>query len=240
MLTPQTFARIVLLTTALAATGGAQPWKDKLIAQWNEQEARQVLTESPWAKTVTPTLDTSPSAQPRVGMGGGGIGMGGIGIGLPGMGRRGGMSGSGRVPNGNGTPDPAEMPTLTLRWASAMPVSAAELIAHEVNAPTVDPDHYAIAVYGFPSNLIAGDPASVGAELKKHAAIKREGKKEMKPSSVEVRMHDDGPVILYLFSRHDEITSKDKQLTFAAQIGRLKFAQDFFADEMVYQGRPEL
>src|SRR6185295_12542498 len=79
-----------------------QAWKDKRIPEWNEDDAKQVLTDSPWAKTVKPTM-TRPAqnSQRRSGgvMGrGGGIGMGGVGIGLPGMGgggRRGGMGGGG-------------------------------------------------------------------------------------------------------------------------------------------------
>jgi len=187
-------------------------------------------------KTVTPAPDGSGRlGQPRVGMGPGGIGIGGVGMGLPGMGRR----GMGRGSNDGATPDSGQMPALTLRWVSALPLSSAQLIAHELNAPSVDEDHYAIAVYGLPSGMIKGDPNNLGAELKNRATIKREGKKDMKPSSVEVLMRDDGPVILYLFPRSNEISRKDK-LEFDAEVGRLKFTQDFFPDEMVYQGKLEL
>ncbi|MGA2040039.1 MAG: hypothetical protein ABSH42_12250 [Bryobacteraceae bacterium] len=227
----------------LAIAGGAamaadsQPWKDKQIAEWTVEEARQVLTESPWAKTVTPSPDGSGRlGQSRAGMGAPGLGIGGIGLGLPGMGRRGGM---GRGSNDAGSTDSGQMPALTLRWISALPMSSALLITHEPNAPSVDEDHYAIAVYGVPSGIVHGDPDNLGAELKNRAAIKREGKKDMKPSSVEVLLRDDGPVIIYLFPRTNEITRKDK-VEFDAEIGRLKFAQDFFPDEMIYQGKLEL
>ena len=81
---------------ALAAvTAGAQVWKDKLIAEWTAEEARQVLTEAPWAKTVTPVPapvagGSGGAGQPRVGMSAGGLGIGGTG-----MGRRGGRGGDG-------------------------------------------------------------------------------------------------------------------------------------------------
>jgi hypothetical protein len=226
-----------LVISAVATTSaGAQAWKDKQIAEWTPDEARQVLTESPWAKSVAPTLD-SGGVQPRAGLGSGGIGMGGVGIGIPGMGRR--RMGSGQGTNGSANPDPGQIPALTVRWASAMPVSAAELIAHEVNAPSVDEDHYAIAVYGIPGSMIKGDPNSLGEELKKHATIKREGKKDMKPSSAQILIHDEGPVFLYLFPRSTEITRKDK-LEFDAEVGRLKFAAAFLPEEMVYAGKLEL
>jgi hypothetical protein len=221
-----------------AVTADAQVWKDKLIANWTVEEARQVLTDSPWAKTVTPTPDgTSRLGQSRVGMSPGGIAIGGVGIGLPGMGRHGGM---GRGASDSGSQDQGPIPALTLRWISALPVSSAEVIVHEMNAPSADEDHYAIAVYGLPGGALHGDPDSLGAELKNHAAIKRDGKKDLKPSSVEVLMRDDGPVIVYLFPRANEISRKDKRLGFDAEIGRLKLAQDFTPDEMVYQGKLEL
>ena len=235
MIEKQICAWTVLLAAGGAAlAAGDQPWKDKLIAQWSAEEARQVLTESPWAKTVTPepVAAAAGSGQQRAG-----IGLGGMGIG---MSRRGGRGGAGRAPDDSGSADAGPPPTLTLRWASAMPVIAAELIAREANAPSVDENSYAIAVYGLPGRMIHGDPRKLGAELKKRAAIKREGKRDMRPSSVEVLMHDEGPLILYLFSRSAEITRRDSQLEFDAEIGRLKLAPVFLPGEMVYQGKLEL
>jgi len=230
----QVCAWMALLAAGGAAqTAGEPVWKDKLIAEWTAGEARQVLTDSPWAKPVTPSASgAAAGGQQRVGMGAGGVGIGGMG-----MGRHGGR---GRGSIGAAGADAGPMPALTLRWASAMPTIAAELIAREVNAPSVDESQYAIAVYGLPGRMIHGDPNKMGGELKKHAAIKREGKKDMKPSSVEVLMHDEGPVILYLFPRSNEITREDQQLDFDAEIGGLKLAQSFIPGEMVYQGKLEL
>src|SRR5579864_3548876 len=148
-----------------------QPWKGKQIAEWNEDDAKQVLTDSPWAKTAKPTIERSAqNSQRRSGGGmgrGGGIGMGGVGIGLPGMGRRGGMGGpgGGGYPGGGrrgGTDDgastaPNESPTLKLRWESAFPIREAELKARDTSAPTLDANHYAIAVYGVPSRMASAD-----------------------------------------------------------------------------------
>lgn len=76
----------------------AQPWKEKPAADWTEDEAKQVLTKSPWAQEAKP--DYAPrrnNSGPRIGTGGGypggGGGMGRVGVGFPGgggMGRRGG------------------------------------------------------------------------------------------------------------------------------------------------------
>jgi len=235
-------------------------WK-KPVPEWTVDDAHQVMTDSPWVKTTTPTMERSANqAPPRSGGGGGrrggGIGIGGVGIGIPGiggMGRGGGgyPGGGGGYPggsrtgsnypddssNGNGRTDSATPPTLTLRWESAMPVREAELRARDVDAPTVDENHYAIAVIGVPRNMIKADTRAMESDLKKQAVLKRDDKKDFKPSSVEILQRDDGPVIVYFFSRSTEITASDRRVEFDAQIGRLKFAEPFFTEDMVYDGK---
>ena len=92
---------LIPLSVILLAADG-QAWKDKPVTAWNDDDTKQILTDSPWAKTVQPTIERSNDQRQRRGMGrGGGIGIGGIGIGLPGgMGRRGGMGGPGGYPGG--------------------------------------------------------------------------------------------------------------------------------------------
>jgi hypothetical protein len=234
---------------------GDQTWKDKPIAEWNDADAKQVLADSAWVKSATPTLSKSAGGGERRSGGGpgrgGGINLGGLQIGLPGIGgvgQRGGRGGSGGggYPRG-GTPrdssggaDSSQPPALTLRWESALPVRSAELIVHDENAPILDESHYAIAVYGVPSRMAEADSRNLVDALKKQAAIKREGKKDLKPSSVKVIQKDSGPVIVYLFPRSTEITRGDKRIEFDAQVGRLEIAQSFYVDEMIYQGKLEL
>jgi hypothetical protein len=205
-----------------------QSWQSKQISEWNDDDAHQVLSDSPWAKTVTPKVNSS--ANTNQGRGSRGMGQaGGIGIGLAGMGgmgRRGGM----RTPPPSGTAEDSSTtsnspPTLTVRWESALPIQAAELKSHNVNAPSVDENHYVIAVYGIPDRMIGSDSATLGDQLKGQAAIKRDGKKDLKPSSVEVLPREDGTVAVYFFPRSREITRHDKQIEFNAQIGRLQFSQ---------------
>jgi hypothetical protein len=240
MAKPRTWVWIALLAGGAAATAGAQVWKDKPINQWTPAEARLVLTESPWATTVTAEPNDAARPGRTRGMGPDGIGLGGFNLGLPGGGRRGGPNGAGHGPDDTAGQDAGPLPTLTLRWISALPMSSAQMIARELNAPAADEDHYAIAVYGLPSGAVRGDPNNLGAELKARAALKREGKKDMVPSSVEVIPRDEGPVIVYFFPRSSEITRKDKQVEFDAEIGRLKFSKSFVPGEMVYRGKLEL
>jgi hypothetical protein len=199
------FLSLLAVSAGLFAASD-HPWKDKQATDWTDEDAKLVLTDSPWAKTVYPTMDkSSNSQQPRRGMGhggGGGIGIGGIGLGLPGgMGRRGGMGGpGGGYPGGGGGQGGGSTqetpPTLKLRWESAEPIREAELKARETNAPTIDEAYYGIAVYGVPGRMLTGDTKALAGQLKKQAVIKREGKKDWKPASVEVLEREDGPVVL--------------------------------------------
>jgi hypothetical protein len=244
---------LFVLSTFLVSAAD-DSWKNKQIAEWSQEDAKQVLSDSPWVKTATPTVSRSASESQRRsgGAGRGGIGVGGVGIGLPGiggMGRRGGIggpgTGGGGYPRGGqtgggqtgGTNDDLRVPeTLTLRWESALPVRGAELKTHDPNAPIVDEDAYAIAVYGIPYKMTLGDPE----QLKKQSTLKRDGKKDIKPSRVEVLQKDDGPVVVYLFPKTKEITKDDRKILFDAEIGRMKLGQSFYLDDMVYQGKREL
>jgi hypothetical protein len=259
----RTYTLCLLPISAALLMAGDQAWKDKPIAEWNDGDAKQVLADSPWVKTATPTLGRSSNGgggggQRRTGgsLGrGGGINLGGVMIGLPGLGgigRRGGggypsgggYPGGGGYPRGGGYPDggadSSEPPALTLRWESALPVRSAELIVRDENAPMPDEGHYAIAVYGVPSRMAESDSKTLVDALKKKASIKREGKKDLNPSSVNVIRREAGPVIVYLFPRSKEITRGDKRIEFDAQVGRLDIAQSFYVDEMVYLGKLEL
>ncbi|MEP7354378.1 MAG: hypothetical protein ABI824_14225, partial [Acidobacteriota bacterium] len=187
---------------------------------------------------------------------GGGISIGGIGIGLPGhSGGRGGGGGNpsgggntgsggntGRYPGGaSGNGEPQQTPKLTLRWESAKPIHLAELNGNVLDAPTVDEGFYALAVYGVPARMLIGTEKTLAADFKKKASLKRDGKKDIAPSSVEVLLkRDDGPVIVFLFPHSKEISSKDMRIEFDSQIGRLKMEEPFYLDEMMFEGKLEI
>ena len=137
-------------------------------------------------------------------------------------------------------PETRPPPLLTLRGKRAPPIREAELKARETDAPTLRESEYAIAVYGIPDRMLNGDAKSLADKLKKEAVLKRDGKKDFKPSSVEVLRREDGPVIVYLFPRSKEITKQDKRVEFDANVLRLHFTQSFYVDEMTYQGKLEL
>ena len=218
------FAPVVLLS------GDDPSWKEKSIPQWDDQDAQQVLADSPWVKSVQPERVRDLSEFERRDSGDWEAGLK-PGVGLIGM----------------FNPDIAavimelyrEQMTpgkVKVRWESALPVRAAEMKAGEVGAPVWDGNYYAIAVYDVPSP----QRWHLAEELKGVAFLKRDKKKDLKPVRVEVSRHENGmATIVYLFPRTAEISRKDSNVRFVAQIGRLWISQFFFPGEMELQGSPE-
>jgi hypothetical protein len=223
----QIWVLIVLVSFVPVAYPEDDAWKTKRVADWTEEETKKVLTDSPWAVVATPAVKKEQKKNHG----------GGLGVGIPGIGRRRSNQDPEEDPN-SGTAN-QEAPQLTLRWESALPIREAELKAREINAPVVDEDRYAIAVYGIPSHFTK-DPRNAGDRLKGQASIKREGQKDLKPSHVDVLERDDGLVIVYLFPRTKEITAEDSRVEFDAVIGEYQIAQSFHVAEMIYRGKMEL
>lgn len=208
-----------LLPFVMLLAAADPSWKGKAVSDWTEQDARQILTDSPWAKSVTAGLTRIQTEDER---------------------REGGDMGQ---PHGVGVDGMKRAPgfvRLAVRWETALPIRIAELKAREIEPPTVEGDGYKIAVYGIPSAFLNGDPLALGNPLKKLAAIKREGKKDVRPSSVEVFQRSDGVVVVYLFPLSTEISRKDTSVDFEAVIGRIVLKQSFDLAEMHFQGRLEL
>jgi hypothetical protein len=237
---------IGFLVIPLLLLASDQPWKDKRPAEWSDDEVRQVLSDSPWARPTTPEMKATqrPSRSGmgrRGGMGGPGIGIGGIGgIGFPGGGRRGGYGGptGGPPPQRSDEDDRGEArtaPHLIVRWESALPVQEAELKAKNADAPGIDEGHYAIVVLGIPNRMVSHEDSG-----KLKGELRREGSKDIKSVNVRVIARDDGPILVYLFPRSKEITQKDRLVTFSSKVGPLEIRLPFVLDEMMCQGKLEL
>jgi hypothetical protein len=130
-----------------------------------------------------------------------------------------------------------DLGTVVVRWESALPVRAAEQKVGEMGMPASVADYYTIAVYDVRPPFLW----NLASELKGDAFLKRNHKKDLKPSRVEILRHDDSNLVtvVYLFPRSAEITKKDGSVQFAAQIGRLFVSQFFVLQDMQFEGKPE-
>jgi hypothetical protein len=234
----------LFLMVAAAHVMAADPvWKSKPAAQWSEEDAKQVLGASPWAKQISAVItrrltedqlrEGGQMGQPR--------GVGNEGVDPKGSGPK--VSPNVVLGPGGDDRSPRSFPQsikLKLRWESALPVQLAELKSHEFAPPTLEGDGYRIAVYGIPGGHFKGDPIQLGEPLKSLAALRREGKKDVRPVRVEVFQREEDLVVVYLFPLSAEITKKDQRIQFDAHIGRIVFAQDFDLSEMEFMGKLEL
>jgi hypothetical protein len=208
-------------------------WKNKPIAQWDSQDAQQFLGDSPWVKTTKLDQVRDLSVDERR-QGGNTSADSGHGVGLAGIDIFSPTARAAAIARAHAHPDPG---TVVIRWESAAPVRAAELKAGETNIPNWKGDYYALAVYG----VEVQERWNMANELKGIAYLERDKKKNLKPVHVDILRQDDGlATIVYLFSRSNEITRKDRNIRFVAQIGRLFVSQFFFPAEMQFQGNPEL
>jgi len=213
-------------------------WQAKPIAQWTKEDVRQILDDSPWAKITTAAIARPDSVGERRTTGKVGVDHG---VGFDGIDkklRQAGAPGSADGPNGS-VRTTGQVMTLRVRWETALPIRMAELKSDGIE-PELPSEGYSVAVYGVPGPFFKGDPKALGEPLKRDAVLRREGKKDVKPSSVEVFRREEGLVIIYVFPTSAEITKKDGHIDFSAQIGRIVVNQPFNLEEMEFQGKMEL
>jgi hypothetical protein len=230
----------VLPVSGALLIAGDPAWLGKPIPGWTEEDARQILDNSPWSRIVVAGITRRQSEDER--RAGGemgqpkGVGYDGVGTPRPAP-HFPIQSPADLVKPAPWVAPPTEYLKLQLRWESALPIRAAELKAGVVAPPTLVDDGYSLAVYGVPGEYFKGDPKSLGDPLKKLAVLRREGKKDVRPSSAEVFQLGREVVVVYVFPLSAEIGKQDGHIDFGAQIGRLVFTQTFNLDEMQFQGK---
>jgi hypothetical protein len=225
---------LVLLLPVMALVGADNPAWNKPLPEWTPEDAKVLLTGSPWVKVVTVGVVRKLSEFERRESGnmtaqGGGRGVGFQALdGMP-------LLGIGAKP----APAKKEAPTrLWVRWESALPVRAAELRAGDTVAPDLEGEDYAICVYNVPLTMVTIDMKTLPETLKRVGTLKLDDQKEIKASRVMVR--SDGSnvaTLVYFFPRRANITVSVQRIEFTAQVGRLVLQQEFFPAEMQFQNK---
>jgi hypothetical protein len=224
---------LFLLAATFLAAATAPSWKTKPIAQWNNEDAKQVLSESPWAGSAVlqPIPDRSPSERRDSGDWDAGVGQG---VGIAGTGVLGPRRMREAIEGAHYKPSPGN---VMVRWASALPIRTAESKLGLTPATNLHTDWYAIVIYDVP----LPDHRWSGGKLKGLAYLRRDNKPDIKPSRVDVVRGDEGmATVTYLFPRSEEIGRKDRSIVFGAQLDRLFVALEFYPAAMQIAGQLEL
>jgi hypothetical protein len=236
----------VILASAALLLAVDPPWVAKPAPKWTDDEAKQVLYSSPWAKEIKADLARRQTEDElrAGGQMGQPTGFGYQNVDPKGSGYRPqvkniftGKGGNDR--SARSRPQPGIFP-LGLRWESALPIRLAKF-KFDSEPLGLDGDGYQIGVYGVPdADGPKGDSRKMGEPLMQDAYLRREGKKDVKPIRVEVFRRENGPVIIYMFPLSAELSKKDGSVLFQAQIGRIVIHQNFDLTMMDYLGKLEL
>lgn len=223
--------KIFILPCSAILLLAADSWRAKPLDQWSEDDAKQVLTKSPWVQKATPGLlpKLSEAAVRQGGKMGGSQGVRAISPAAL-FGGPGAKAHAAR---------PSILKPLEVRWESAHPVRVAEVKAHEEDSPEIVANTYAIAVYDVPGLDIA--MKSLTTDLQRQASLSRDGKKDIKPQEVDLLPQANGlTTVVYLFPQSDPITVDDQRVTFSAVFDHLSVAQFFYMHDMQVAGKLEL
>jgi hypothetical protein len=233
---------MLVFPVALLLTASDPAWTSKALPAWTEADAKEFLASSPWVKYIKPTLLPGLSEWQRRDGGNMTAEGGGKSSGLD-LNDLTGIHPKDRAADrtdldANGIPR-----KIVVRWESALPVRTAQIKAKDEDAPDLDGEDYAIAVYNVPLKgaMYNVDLKVLANTLKRNAELKEEGKKDLQPSRVVVRQNGSSvATIIFFFPRTARLTADDKRLEFVALVGRLYLAQYFYPPEMLLQGKLEL
>jgi hypothetical protein len=216
---------LMLPFAAALASPPAEFWNEKKPEDWTEDEVKEMLTRSPWAKEAAVSVFG--------GAGGNLLNRNGA------MNRSGNMSSSGRQrTNTTQTTQSADAPDLRykaiVRWESALPIREALKSKQDQKVA----DFYILAVVG---DLAMADPDADEAQresrldmLKQYTKLDRHGG-AIPLSNVE-SVKKIGT--LFYFSRAEPI--KDGQVTFTTKMGPVEVKCRFTVKDMMYRGKLEL
>jgi hypothetical protein len=253
--------KIVLAAIGAAAfLCAADAWKNPDFTQWSQDDAKKVLTKSPWAKEISVgsgEQGAAPSSgRSRRGGGGDSGGGGMVGADTGGM-TSGGMGGGG----GRGSMSGGAATNLIIRWETAIPVKEALMKmnygdhlpvkgekGYTLDAPQ---DNYILSITGLRAGggrrQQGADPQAEGAQspadrlkdqLMTATQLVRKGKDPIAPVNVVVNANTNS--VYLVFPKTDAISDDDKDVEFRLTLGRINVREKFSLKDMHFSGKLEL
>lgn len=233
-----------------SAAAAADFWRSKTPEAWSEKEVQQLLTDSPWARTVELIAPDLSLAGRVGGLQGGRVGGVG-GRGRPGAGGGAGGDGAGNLGGGSFLPSPTRA-RIIVRWASAWPIRVATARRRIGDPPDVgsrsqnigrgqagidqDDGAYRIAIVQMPLGIAIGSDD----ELRAAASLVCRGGRVWRPVAVRFTYEDDLQALEYAFSRETPLTAEDRDVEFRARVGDAPIKATFRLDRMAIDGQPVL
>jgi len=235
--------------TLLTALSGlpllaADFWDKKPLPQWTRDDLLKLLTDSPWAKTESKTIDFAPYVQEGP--------VTWKELGIPGSGPHPTVEGGSPV-GGIGAPNRKNKVDMDInvRWSSALPIKQATVL-HKYGADGLDSSEargelarlenlYVIDVSGAPALVAYRGIEAMQADLHNTVRLFAGGKKRpIKPESTYVASRGAKLAITVRFPKTPPITVQDKQVRFWLKSGPLEVFRTFKLKPMVYNGALEL
>ncbi len=209
-------------------------WRRKPADQWSQEDARDILTDSPWAKKVkvryvergnrshfpTPSPLPGPGTPP---------------IGIPG----------GGGPADTGPGGVATLSEILVRWQSASIVqSAFRLIGGgDLPASELAEENYLIAAEGIPdlgSNQQDWESEQIRDRLRDGARLFVGNKRSVLPTGVHAELKDNGWTVVYIFPRSEIGQIAGEKVKLLGRVGAAQFTAEFKTKEMKFNGKLDL
>ncbi len=228
-------ALFIILAPALLAD---DDWRKKPSAQWTEDDARQVLTDSPWAQRVKVRYMESAGRR------GGGSGPlpGGSPMPIPGGNPPGGGS---PIPGGGGGGRGVRTASeITVRWQSSSAVRLAFSKLGVQTPPGLErvTDSYVLAALAVPEmGQDIGDPddPTTLGRLRDGARLLVGNKRSVIPDRAQAARTDEGLMVFFIFPKEEIGPLADEKVKLLARIGPANFSAEFKTKEMKLEGSPD-
>jgi hypothetical protein len=217
------------LTGPLQASAAANEfWNLKKPQDWTDDERRELLIKSPWAKEPSTNYES------------GGAAAAGRGAVASRSSRT--VRSNSTAPGSSGNPKvPDKFPSV-VRWESALPIREANF-----NESKDDPAaNYILKITGeLPMLGLASDDETQDEYARRLDPLKQFTKLEKKGEPIyltKIGFGGKGPDAgaLFYFVRNDLITLDDKAVTLVTKLGPISVKVKFTLHDMIYQGKLEL